>query len=163
MESRGKRFNPRVTAVRAGTSIAFPNADRIYHNVFSRSAGNEFDLGLYRRGASRQIQLRNAGLVRVYCNIHPDMAGYVLVLERDAAFALAGADGSFTLGGLPAGRRAVRVWNEKAGEQELVVQLEAGRRTTLNPVLDASAYRLMPHKNKYGQDYPPPTEDDDRY
>lgn len=162
MSSEKKRFAPHVIAVAKGQSVAFPNVDRIYHNVFSRTAGSEFDLGLYRNGASRSVKFTKPGLVRVYCNIHPDMAGYVRVLE-DAAFATTDDKGAFRITGLPPGHRLVSVWDEKGGEKEFPVDLEPGRARTLNVVLDGTGYRRVTHKNKYDQDYPPVTRDVDRY
>src|SRR5262245_61378935 len=53
MKQESKRFLPRVIAVSKNGTVAFPNVDPIYHNVFSVSGGNRFDLGLYRTGASK--------------------------------------------------------------------------------------------------------------
>jgi plastocyanin len=162
LTSRDKRFEPHVLAVTRGTTVSFPNVDRIYHNVFSLTPGHAFDLGLYRKGASRTFRFEKPGLVSVYCNIHPDMAAYLMVLE-DAAFGMTGEDGRYRIGGLPAGRWTVRLWNERGGEREERVALAPGARQTLDLVLDASKYRRIQHKNKYGKDYPPVTRDDDRY
>ena len=71
MSSSQKRFTPHVIAVAQGALVTFPNVDKVFHNVFSRTAGSEFDLGLYRNGASRSVRFNKPGLVRVYCNIHP--------------------------------------------------------------------------------------------
>jgi plastocyanin len=162
LSSRDKRFDPHVIAVPVGTTLNFPNYDRIYHNVFSRSTGNDFDLGLYRKGASRTMTFKKPGLVRVYCNIHPEMAAVVMVLDT-SAFAVTGADGRYHLPGLPPGRHSLHVWDERGGEQQLVVDLAPGSKRTLNSVLDASGYRRTAHKNKFDKDYPPVTKDVDRY
>ena len=153
-----------MLVVTRGTTVSFPNVDSIFHNAFSRTPGSEFDLGLYRRGAARAFTFRSAGLVRLYCNIHAEMAAYVLVLDPEDAFAVADASGAFRLAGLPVGpAQAVHVWSEKGGEKELTVDLGAGGAAPLDIVLDASGYRPMPHKNKFGKDYPPATQGVDRY
>jgi plastocyanin len=162
LASKEKRFDPHVVVVPRRSTVVFPNLDKIFHNVFSRTPGNEFDLGLYRAGKSREFQFTAPGLVRIYCNIHSEMAAYVMVLDG-AAFAVADEQGRFRIGGLPEGRREVRVWHEKAGETSATVEVGAGRTANLDLVLDASAYRDEPHKNKYGEDYPPATHDADRY
>jgi plastocyanin len=162
MSSSQKRFAPHVIAVAQGATVTFPNLDKVYHNVFSRTAGSEFDLGGYRNGASRSVKFVKPGLVRVYCNIHPDMAGYVRVLES-SVFTTTDETGAFRLAGLPPGHRTVEVWDEKGGEKQFVVDLEPGRRRTVNMVLDGSGYRRLSHKNKFGRDYPPVTRDVDRY
>jgi len=161
--SREKRFDPHVLVVTRGSTVSFPNMDSIYHNAFSRTPGSEFDLGLYRRGAARAFTFRSAGLVRLYCNIHAEMAAYVLVLDPEDAFTVAAADGTFRLADLPAGRQTVHVWSEKGGEKELTVELGAEGAAPLDVVLDASTYRPVPHKNKFGKDYPPATQGVDRY
>jgi plastocyanin len=160
--SRGKRFDPHVLVVTRGSTVSFPNVDPIFHNAFSRTPGSEFDLGLYRRGAARAFTFRSPGLVHVYCNIHAEMAAYVLVLDPEDAFAVADPSGSFRLPDLPAGGQVVRFWSEKGGEKELTVEITEGT-PPLEVVLDASSYRPMAHKNKFGRDYPPATQGVDRY
>ena len=161
--SKGKRFDPHVLVVTKGTTVSFPNVDSIFHNAFSRTPGTEFDLGLYRRGASRAYTFRSPGLVHLYCNIHAEMAAYVFVIDPQDAFAVADAAGSFRIADLPAGRQAVHVWSEKGGEKELTVDVGADGAAPLEVVLDASSYRPTPHKNKFGKDYPPATQGVDRY
>ncbi|MEO8500142.1 MAG: hypothetical protein ABI565_04450 [Vicinamibacteria bacterium] len=160
--SRDKRFDPRVLAVSAGTKVTFPNVDSIYHNAFSLSPGNNFDMGLYRKGASRDVVLKNPGIVRVYCNIHPDMAASVVVVEGNA-FALVHADGSYRIEGLPPGPHEVHIWSDLAGEQILSLAFEAGRVTDWSPVLDAANYLRVSHLNKHGKAYPKAKNDADRY
>jgi plastocyanin len=160
--SKDKRFDPHVLVVTRGATVSFPNVDPIFHNAFSRTPGSDFDLGLYRRGAARSFTFHGAGLVHLYCNIHAEMAAYVMVLEPEDAFALTSADGAFRLAGIPAGRQAVHVWSEKGGEKEVTVEL-GGDRASMDVLLDASSYRPLPHKNKFGKDYPPATSGVDRY
>lgn len=160
--SRDKRFDPRILAVSAGTRVKFPNVDSIYHNAFSLSPGNAFDVGLYRRGASRDVVMKNPGIVRVYCNIHPDMAASVVVVEGNA-FAVVQADGSYRIEGIPAGRHEVHIWSDLAGEQVAPLRFEAGRVTDWSPALDATRYQRIAHANKFGKPYPKAKNDADRY
>jgi hypothetical protein len=160
--SSNKRFDPHVLVVAKGTAVAFPNLDPIYHNAFSLSPGNAFDLGLYRKGASRSFKLKTPGLVRVYCNIHPEMAAYVMVVDG-SAFTLVGDDGSYRLRGIPPGRHVVQLWNEMAGEKSVTLDFTAGSALEWSQSLDGSQYRRAQHKNKHGKDYPPATKDADRY
>ncbi|HKC25735.1 MAG TPA: carboxypeptidase regulatory-like domain-containing protein [Thermoanaerobaculia bacterium] len=159
---REKRFEPHVLAVRRGTVVSFPNLDRIFHNVFSLTPGNQFDLGLYRGGASREARFETPGLVRVYCNIHPQMAANVFVVDG-GAFAMTDADGRYRIGGVPPGPHVARVWQERGGGKEERVEVRGGETATLDVRLDASGWRERPHKNKHGQDYPPVASDADRY
>ncbi|KAA0254575.1 MAG: hypothetical protein EDX89_09555 [Acidobacteria bacterium] len=160
--SKGKRFEPRVTVVPVGTTVDFPNLDRIYHNAFSLSEGATFDLGLYRNGASKPFTFQKPGVVRLYCNIHPQMAAFIVVADGGVT-ALAGAGGIAVLPGVPPGRHPLHVWDERGGEWSGTVEVLPGQVSTVPVRLDASAYRELPHKNKHGKDYPPPEDDENRY
>jgi plastocyanin len=162
LASTSKRFDPRVLVVPAGATVTFPNDDSIYHNVFSPSGKDAFDLGLYRNGASKSKTFTTPGLVRIYCNIHPQMAAYLLVVDGPL-FTRADAEGGAVLDGVPAGRRPVRVWDERGGDWSGAVDVVAGKTASLSVLLDGSAFRETPHKNKHGRDYPPPGDDDTRY
>jgi len=159
---RRKTFEPHVEVVRTGSEVSFPNYDRIFHNVFSLSEVAPFDLGLYRNGASRSLRFPRPGVVRIYCNIHPDMAAFLVVVESDH-FGKTGADGSLVLHDVPAGPCTVKVWHEKGGEGERPLTIEPGRLARAAIQLDASRWRPAKHKNKYGKDYPPPDDDENRY
>lgn len=160
--SKSKRFDPRVAVVPAGGTVQFPNLDGIYHNVFSLSEKARFDLGLYRNGASRAMTFENPGLVRIYCNIHPQMAAVLVVIDG-AIWAQAGADGTAVLANVPAGKATVRAWDEKGGEFTAAVDVPAAGTLPLAISLDGSGWRETGHKNKYGKDYPPPDDDGNRY
>jgi plastocyanin len=163
MASQDKRFAPHILAVTAGTEVSFPNRDPIFHNVFSLTPEDKFDLGLYRKGAAKSVRLTTPALVRIYCNIHADMAAFVMVLDR-AQFAVTEADGSYRLSAIPAGQYEVHAWNERTGEQTQTIAIgSGGAPVELNFALDASAYKPQAHKNKFGKDYPPVSKDVDRY
>ncbi len=159
---RKKTFEPHVEVLRVGSTVAFPNLDRIYHNVFSLSEIAPFDLGLYRNGASRSLAFPRPGVVRIYCNIHPAMAAFLVVVNSDA-FGKTGPDGSVELREVPVGTWTVSAWHEKGGEGQARVTVEAGRSAGLDLRLDASRWRPLQHKNKYGKDYPAPDDDENRY
>lgn len=152
---RNKQFEPHVVAVGKGASVGFPNLDRVFHNVFSRTQGADFDLGLYKSGSSKEHSFPRPGVVRVFCNIHPEMAGYVIVLDQaEPVFAVTDAAGKARLTGVPAGSTRLRVWHEKGGEQEATLEVFPGRDAAFALVLDGSHWKREPHKNKNGEDYP---------
>jgi hypothetical protein len=152
MTMKGKAFTPRVVVVGVGSTVDFPNEDPIFHNVFSVSGENRFDLDLYKRPKSGSWTFQRPGVARVYCNIHPQMSAVVLV--RDNPFyTKAAPDGTFTLEGLPAGKYTLRAWHERGGEAAAEVSVPAEGNTVAALRLDASTYKQLPHKNKYGKDY----------
>jgi plastocyanin len=150
---KGKSFTPRVTVVPVGGTVQFPNEDPIFHNVFSVSGENRFDLQLYKRPKSGSQTFQHPGLVRVYCNIHPQMSAVVLVRDNPY-FTKAAADGSFTIEGVPAGRYTLTAWHDKAGNASQDIVVPGQGQVTAKPMsLDASGFKPMPHKNKFGKDY----------
>lgn len=164
MESAKKTFTPRVVAVPLDAAVNFPNSDPVFHNVFSVSGANRFDLGLYRSGAAKEKRFLQPGLVRVYCNIHPQMVGFVWVVDSDFS-AVTGKDGSFRLTGIPAGSHVLKIWHEEGGETQVPVTVRARSDGSVTVRLDITGYKTQPHKNKYGRDYPPRAgeSDDERY
>jgi plastocyanin len=149
---KSKTFVPRVTVVSVGASVEFPNQDAIFHNVFSVSGENRFDLDLYKKPKSASKRFEHPGIVRIYCNIHPQMSGFVLV--RDNPFwARVSADGSFSIADVPAGTWVLKGWHERSGESALRVQVPETGAASVSLTLDASKYKRAPHKNKFGKDY----------
>jgi plastocyanin len=110
---KDKRFVPRVLAVPVGATVEFRNEDDILHNVFSLSKPNDFDLGLYGKGITRERVFSTPGPVNLLCNIHSSMGGYVYVVDSPW-YAQADGSGRFTIKGVPAGRYEVEVWHEWA-------------------------------------------------
>ncbi len=110
LAQRGQAFEPRVVVVPVGGTVAFPNFDPIYHNVFSVSPVKRFDLGKYSKGNSRSVVFTKAGVVNVFCDIHSDMAAFIVVVPT-RAWARPDADGHFRIGGLPAGRYTLHWWH----------------------------------------------------
>lgn len=150
VETRDKAFSPRVLAVPRGSRVRFPNRDPILHNVFSVSRGNAFDLGLVGKGPGVERSFDQAGLVRVFCNVHHGMVAYIVVLDTPY-FTSPGLDGRFRLAGLPAGSGRLTVWHEQAEEvsRELTLPLTS----PLDLALEISRPRVPRHLNKLGRSY----------
>jgi plastocyanin len=157
-----KQFEPRLAIVSVGSTVDFPNYDRVFHNVFSVSTARSFDLGLYRKGKSKAVRFDQPGLVQVYCNIHPHMAAYVMVVDSPI-HGVADDQGRITLRDIPAGRRTIEGWNVRGGFWSREVMIRAGRMTAVTVDLDISSWRQASHLNKHGKEYPPPDDDDFRY
>ena len=149
---KGKAFLPRVVAVSVGGTVDFPNEDPIFHNVFSVSGENRFDLDLYKRPKSGSWTFQRPGIVRVYCNIHPQMSA-VVVVRDNPYFTKAGPDGSFVIEDVPAGKYELKAWQERAGESSVEITVAALGETSAELTLDASTFKRVPHKNKFGKDY----------
>ena len=149
---KGKQFQPHVVAVPVGGTVEFPNDDPIFHNVFSVSGPNRFDLALYKRPKTGAQTFEHPGVVKVYCNIHPQMSA-VVVVRDNPYFTKVLPDGTFTIENVPAGKHVVKAWHERAGEAAAEVTVPATGTVTAALSLDASTYKRVQHKNKFGKDY----------
>jgi hypothetical protein len=149
-----KVYAPHVVVVPVGSTVRFPNHDPFNHNVFSVSEPNTFDLGLYGRGEVKSQTFTNPGLVRVYCNVHPRMVAYVLVMAN-RLYAQPGQDGSFVIENVPPGGHRLHVWHERIPTEVIKdVTANAAGGSDLQIALNARGYKWQPHRNKYGRDYP---------
>ncbi len=109
LDQRNLMFSPHVLAVRVGTIVDLPNNDLVFHNVFSFHDGKKFDLGLYPVGTSKRLTFERAGLSRLFCNIHPAMAAYVMAVDSPY-FAVSDKRGHFAIKDVPAGTHPYRAW-----------------------------------------------------
>ena len=124
-------FQPAVLVVPVGTSVDFPNRDPFFHNVFSYSSTRRFDLGRYPRGESRSVTFDRPGVVKVYCEIHQWMRSAIVVVENPYHVQV-GADGRFTLTGVPAGRYRLAVWDFDRGQRVVPVTVPASGATRVS-------------------------------
>jgi len=148
-----KEFVPRVVVVPVGSTVRFLNHDPFDHNVFSASDVNPFDLGQYGRGEARAWTFGGPGLTRVFCNVHPRMVMFVQVMAG-RYFAQPDADGSFEIADVPPGRYVLHVWHERSPQVTQEVLVTTSGASSIELQLDARGFHWVPHKNKYGKDYP---------
>jgi plastocyanin len=148
---RGRRFVPDLVAITVNERVAFPNQDPFLHNVFSQSGTRKFDLGSFKRGESKSRQFPEAGVVDVYCNIHPEMAATILVLPN-RRHTQVGPDGHFLLEGVPPGVWTVFAYTRRATKPASAkVTVTAGADTPLDLAIVRGAEPA--HLNKYGEKY----------
>ncbi|TMQ71030.1 MAG: methylamine utilization protein [Candidatus Eisenbacteria bacterium] len=117
-----RQFAPRVTTVIAGTTIRFVNRDKVFHNVFSISPARRFDIGRYSPSAIRDVTFDHPGVVNLFCEIHPWMSAYVIVLPN-RFYARPDRAGVFQLPKLPPGRYRLHFWHPTHGEQRREVEV----------------------------------------
>ncbi len=154
MTTRGKTLLPHVLAIPVGSTVQFPNDDPISHNLFSLSSGNNFDLGLYRRGTGKAYTFKSAGLVNVYCNVHPTMSAVIHVMATPY-YTFTDATGAFSLADVPPGSYTLMAWNEQGGLTQSKLDVPAGGTNKVALTIDSNAYRQTPHLNKENKPYTP--------
>ena len=152
LAQKNKTFQPRVVAAPLGSTVDFPNNVGLFHNVFSLSGPQPFDLGLYRAGESRSRTFTAPGIYRVFCNIHPQMSAMIVVAPTSFV-TVAAADGRYMLD-LPAGRFRVTAISERASPASVEITSTAGASSAPDLTLDESTWVVTTHKNKFGMDYP---------
>jgi plastocyanin len=153
----GKQFLPRVSIATPGTDVVFPNLDHILHNVFSVTQGNRFDTGHYLPGEAPRVRVANTGLVKLYCNVHHQMNAFLWVVDTPYAQLLDGRAG-LDFGNLPQGSYRLRLWHPETGERTW--NLKIGAEPTRGAWdLQVNLPAVEPHLNKFGRNYPPPTEE----
>jgi hypothetical protein len=167
LAQKNKAFEPHMLVVTRGSSVEFPNHDPWFHNVFSLFDGKRFDLGLYEAGSSRTVRFDREGISFIFCNIHPEMSAVVVVLGTPY-FAKTNKNGEFAIGGVPPGSYMLHVWNENAQAPVLntlsrEVQVAGAPKSVGTIRMQVTQSAVIPHKNKYGQDYEPPSPNNPVY
>ena len=109
-----RRFVPDLVVVPVGATVSFPNMDPIFHNIYSLSKAKAFDLGSYDKGQTRTVTFSKAGIVEVYCHLHPNMEATVIVTPN-RWYARPGPDGQYRIEDVPAGKYTLVAWHKSAG------------------------------------------------
>ena len=130
LQQKNKTFVPHILPVTVGTTVDFPNMDNIYHNVFSLSKSNGFNLGRYASGKSQQHTFNKQGLIEVFCDIHSHMHAYILVLPN-RYYTQTDVDGSFHIKDVPPGTYTLVAWHETLPEQELTITVPESGEVTI--------------------------------
>ncbi len=129
MDQKGLVFAPHVMVVLQGTTVDFLNSDTVQHNVFWTAVGTDkkagHNLGTWPKGDKRSFTFDKAGVVPVLCNVHPDMAGY-LIVSPTPYFAETDDSGSYKIKDVPDGSYTLVVWHEGAKNQSKPVIVAGG-------------------------------------
>jgi plastocyanin len=115
---KNKMFTPHLLVVPVGSSVAFPNADPFFHNVFSLFDGKRFDLGLYEAGSTRSVVFSRVGVSYIFCNIHSEMSAVVIALDTPF-YSIADSRGTFRMQEVPDGDYNLHVWTEGQPQNSL--------------------------------------------
>lgn len=141
----GLEFRPRAVAIGVGSKVDFPNEDDLFHNVFSFSKAQRIEVGSYPKGETKVITFEKKGLVDVRCEVHKHMRAYIHVFDHPY-FAVAAADGSYTIPNVPPGKYTLAAWKEFFDPVRQEIEVKAGgtkRDVTLSAVLDRPADRTV--------------------
>ena len=153
----GETFTPGLTVIPVGSSVTFPNSDKVSHQVYSFSPAKRFQLPLYRGTPYAPTVFDRAGIVTLGCNIHDDMIAYVVVTDATWSGRTA-RDGSWSASGLPNGDFRAEIWHPRMREAtemiERPLKLEASHSGTLEVQLTHSLRpEMLGRKPRSWSDY----------
>lgn len=154
---KNKMFIPHLLVVPVGSSVAFPNADPFFHNVFSLFDGRRFDLGLYEAGSTRSVVFSRAGVSYIFCNIHSEMSAVVIALATPY-YGLPDPQGVFHLKGVPNGDYDLHVWIEgqkQSSLDRLTRRVHIDREAADLGEISSGRPEQQQHLNKFGRPYEP--------
>ena len=126
------RFSPRVQVTRPNANVRTTSKDPVLHTTQAQSANGRtiFNVALPVPGINITKPIAAAGTVRLSCNTHPWMRGWVIV--TDEAAAISGADGRFTIDNVPPGTYEARVWHESLKGAPQKITVVAGKPAEIN-------------------------------
>lgn len=129
IDQKGLMFVPHIIAVQQGTTVEFLNSDSVQHNVFWTAIGSDkkagHNLGTWPKGEKRPFTFDKAGVVPLLCNVHPEMAAYIIV-SPTPYFAETDDAGSYKIKDVPDGSYTLTVWHEGAKNQSKPVTVSGG-------------------------------------
>ncbi|SMQ64374.1 hypothetical protein SAMN06297468_1003 [Altererythrobacter xiamenensis] len=129
MAQKNEHFIPGTLIVAKGSTVAFPNLDRVRHSIYSFSKPARFEIDLYGRDQSRSQGFPITGSVKLGCNIHDQMRGYIRVTDTPFA-AKTDHNGYVDLGSIPSGAGKLTIWHPRlrapANEMKQKLTLRAG-------------------------------------
>lgn len=131
MIQRRKRFVPYVLPVQVGSTVRFPNEDDLFHNVFSSSLTQKFDIGRYPRGPGKTQVFGKVGRVRVFCEIHSFMKANILVLPGPH-FVFPDRTGKYKIENAPAGTYYAVGWHDRLKSVSKPVTVPPGQTVKLD-------------------------------
>lgn len=145
LDQNGCMYLPHVFGIMPGQQLRVTNSDDTTHNVHALAETNEeFNVGQRAKApAIVKTFAKPETTVPIVCNQHPWMRAEAHVVTNPY-FAVTGADGSFELKGLPAGKYTIEAVHEKYGASRQQVTVEAGKNTPITFTFSAGQAYLQP-------------------
>jgi len=135
-------FTPDLTIIPVGSTVTFPNSDKVSHQVYSFSTAKRFQLPLYRGTPYAPTRFETAGIVTLGCNIHDDMIAYLVVTDA-TWFGRTDRDGRWSASELPAGEFRVEVWHPRMREKTEVIEQRESLGTAQSGEFDVRLTRTL--------------------
>jgi plastocyanin len=132
MAQKNRQFTPGTLIVAKGSTVAFPNLDNVRHSIYSFSKPARLEIDLYGRDQTRTHTFAVTGSVKLGCNIHDEMRGYIRVTDTPFA-GKTDHNGYVTLTAMAAGAASLTVWHPQvrtpSGESTSAITITGGSQT----------------------------------
>ena len=122
IDQDGCRYHPHVLGIMVGQNLEIRNSDPVLHNIKAKATKNRpFNISQPSAGmkTNRTFSAPEV-MVALECNVHGWMNAFLGVLPHPF-YAVTGADGSFSIKGLPPGTYTIEAWHERYGTQTATV------------------------------------------
>jgi hypothetical protein len=139
IDQDGCLYRPRVLGVMVGQPLEIRNSDAVLHNIKAVPTTNRgFNISQPQAGMTTTRTFTDPEImVPLECNVHGWMNAFVGVTSHPF-FAVSGADGGFTISGLPAGTYEIEAWHEKFGTRTTSVTVADGGTATVEFTFSAN-------------------------
>jgi hypothetical protein len=126
IDQEGCMYHPRVFGIMVNQPLEIKNSDPLLHNIKAMAKKNRpFNISQPAAGMTTNKTFSAVEVMLPFeCNVHGWMHAFAAVLPHPF-FSTTGADGSFTITGLPAGTYTIEAWHEKYGVQDATVTVAA--------------------------------------
>jgi plastocyanin len=133
LDQNNLTFLPHILVIPKGSTVSFPNNDKVDHNVFSLSRTKKFNFGSYKPGESQDVIFDKPGIVELRCDLHSEMISYILVM-KNSYFSLTDKQGNFTIDvtGLAPGKYTLKTWHEKLKNSKQAIELPIAKPLGIN-------------------------------
>ncbi len=141
LDQKDCRYLPHVLVVPTGTTVALTSSDPVAHNVNAHATKNKAEnLLISKPGVTLSYTLTKAEAIKLTCNVHPWMIGYLVAVDSNFYTVTGQKDekgkfihpddyeksadtGKYTIKDVAAGRARVVVWHETLGTANKTVQV----------------------------------------
>jgi high-affinity iron transporter len=133
VNQHGLQFEPRIQVARVGQTLRFTNQDGETHNVHVLSPGFAFNQSM-KPNVPADFVPGKPGLIRLVCDIHSHMRGYVVVTASPWAKVCKGG-GSFRFADVPDGHYVLNAWHEMGEPLRREVEVTGGEPLDLGTIV----------------------------
>lgn len=135
IQQNGLNFLPRHSVIQSGTTVTFSNHDKEVHNIYSKSLGNQFNLGAMASGSFKSIDFNTAGPIVLRCNMHKDMIGTLFVVPN-GHYTQPNAKGEYEFKNVKSEGYIMQVWAPMLSPDEVVDNIRSVDLTGVNQTFD---------------------------